>query len=305
VEKEQEINEVTEKAEVQQDRDIAAAKTVDAITTSENKKDSTLQIVAVQKDLIKTNDAVVNKKKEQESSNKKTFTKKEKTKSKWDFFIAVAAGRFSTGSSYLGQTANSEYYDSPTASNGGGTPSNGFTRPSQVIPGFSFNTVVKANRKLSPKTAIIVGLGYQYAGTSITTGQILSGASRDNFAAGTANKFHNKYHFIQLPVEIQSMIGKGNKLPLYWNAGFTFSRLIGADVLQFDRSRGIYFKDNSYFNKTSIGISGGLLLEVLKKQKPQWLVGPQFYYSLTPVAGSGLYNKTHYSFLGLQLQKKL
>jgi hypothetical protein len=132
-----------------------------------------------------------------------------------------------------------------------------------------------------------------------------SGTARDSFAAGSLNKYHNKYHFIQLPIQIQSTIGRGNKFPLSWNAGFTLSRLISTTALQFNRQQGYYFKDNSNFNKTTIGLSAGLSVAILKNKKTQWLLGPQVYYSLTPVASSGWYDKTHYSFVGLQLQKKL
>ena len=106
-------------------------------------------------------------------------------------------------------------------------------------------------------------------------------------------------------MQIQSRIGKGNKFSLGWNAGFELSRLISTNALQFNRTQGYYFKDNNYFNKTTIGVSGGLSIAILKNKKTQWLIGPQVYYSLTPVASDGWYDKTHYSFVGLQLQKKL
>ena len=295
-----EINKVKNKIEIEQDKDAVKAETGETVTINENKKDSAHQTIAEQK-RVKINDPAVKEINEQESANKTTVNKKGKTKSKWDFFVAVTAGRFSTGNRYLGQIANSDYYSSPDAlNNSGSPPSSGSFQPSPVKPGFSFSAVVKASRKFSAKSAIVIGLGYQYAGTSISTGQLLTGNSRSN-----ANKFHNQYHFIQLPMEIQSMMGKGKKLPLYWNAGFVYSRLISADALQFDRTQGRYFKDNSYFNKNTIGISAGLSLAIFKKKQTQWLIGPQFYYSLTPVAGKGLYDKTHYSFLGIQLQKKL
>lgn len=300
-----EINKVKNKIEIEQDKDAVKAETGETVTINENKKDSAHQKIEEQ-NLVKINDPAVKEINEQESVNKTTVNKKGKTKSKWDFFVSVTAGRFSTGNRYLGQIANSDYYSSQDALNNSGfPPSSASFKPSPVKPGFSFSAVMKASRKFSAKSAIAIGIGYQYAGTSITTGQLLSGSSRENFATGSVNEFHNKYHFIQLPVEIQSMIGKGNKLPLYWNAGFSFSRLISADALQFDRSQGRYFKDNNYFNKNSIGISGGLSLAIFKKQQTQWLIGPQFYYSLTPVAGNGLYDKTHYSFLGIQVQKRL
>ena len=297
-------NRVSEEIEIPGNKNVEEIKDEEVVVINYDKKDSPQQINAV-KELLKTDTTIVKRTKPQEQPTNKTAIVKVKRNSKWEFFAAVSGGRFSTGNRYLGQTANSEYYyDNAYASNTG-PPANssGYYQPSQVKPGFSFNTVVKASRKLSGKTALAAGLGYQYAGTSMSTGQRLSGISREyNFAVGTINKFHSKYHFIQLPVEIQSMIGKGNKLPFYWNAGITLSRLISVDALQFDRIQGRYFKDNSYFNNNTIAVSAGLSLAILKTQ---WLIGPQFYYSLTPVAGKGLYDKTHYSFLGLQLQKKL
>ncbi|WP_301933197.1 hypothetical protein, partial [Ferruginibacter sp.] len=63
--------------------------------------------------------------------------------------------------------------------------------------------------------------------------------------------------------------------------------------------------DNNLFHKTIIGLSAGLLLNLVNNNKAPLLLGPQFYYSVTPVAGSGLYTKTHYSFVGIKLQKIL
>ena len=274
------------------------------IAVADNSKPDTVTQITFNSAVVKNETTTNDKEKSITKQENKTLNKKKE--SNWEFFAAVSGGKFYTANSYLGQVANAVYYAAnPLYNNGSGIPSGGFISPSVVKPGLSFSATLKANRKLSNKTSLSFGLGYQYAGTYITTGQILSGSGRDNFAAGALNTYHNKYHFLQLPLQIQSMIGKGNKFPLSWNAGFVFSRLISTTALQFNREQGYYFKDNSYFNKTTIGVSGGLSIAILKNHKTQWLIGPQVYYSLTPVANNGWYDKTHYSFVGLQLQKKL
>jgi hypothetical protein len=297
------------KRESSMQMDGSKDETEDIAIADDNKGDTLKQISS--ESAAVNNDTIANNKKSTAQQQNRTVNKN--NGNKWDFFVAASAGKFYTANSYLGQVANAAYYDYNSVANGSGVPSGGFIPPSVVKPGLSFSATLKANRKLSNKTSLSLGLGYQYAGTFITTGQMLSGSAgqmqsgtaRDSFAAGSLNKYHNKYYFIQLPIQIQSTIGRGNKFPLSWNAGFTLSRLISTTALQFNRQQGYYFKDNSNFNKTTIGLSAGLSVAILKNKKTQWLLGPQVYYSLTPVASSGWYDKTHYSFVGLQLQKKL
>ncbi len=295
--------------ETPEKKDIQEAATEEVITINYPKKDSTQQTIVSGKDLIKIDSTTVKEEKqEQKINNTKTVTTKKKN-NKWEFFAVVSGGKFFTGNSYLGQIANAQYYGSYLdMTNSNGVPplnSSGYFQPSTVKSGISFSVVLKASKKLSTKTSLSVGVGYQNAGTYIRTGNPLSGVLERSFATGSMNEYHNKYHFVQVPVELQSLIGKGKKLPLYWNAGISFSRLFSADALQFDRLQGRYFNDNSYFNKNIMGLSAGLSFAILKKQQPQWLIGPQFYYSLIPVGNRGLYYKTHYSFLGIQLQRKL
>ena len=89
------------------------------------------------------------------------------------------------------------------------------------------------------------------------------------------------------------------------NAGVSLSQLLHTNALQFDNTAGRYFISNDYFNTTIIGVSAGLSINLLNDNRAPLLLGPSFSYSLTPVAGKGLYDKSNYGFLGIRLQKVL
>lgn len=262
---------------------------------------------------IAKKDSITEEKKKEQPLIAKTENKKKKAKGKWDFYIAAAAGMHSTSTNYLGEKISSEllYYDNLSTTPGSGTGNGSVTyQPSTIKSGVAASIQFKAARQISTKTLLLFGLGYQYATTSVSTGQLVysntsSAGLNNSYATGNSNVYYNRYHFIQLPVEIQSLFGKGRKLPLGWNAGLTYSRLIHSDALQFDRSVGRYYADNNYLNKNIFGLSAGLSLSILKNNAINWQIGPQIQYSLTPASGSGFYNKTHYGFLGLRIQKKL
>jgi hypothetical protein len=75
--------------------------------------------------------------------------------------------------------------------------------------------------------------------------------------------------------------------------------------LQYNNIAGQYFISNDYFNKTIIGLSAGFSINLLKDNEAPLLLGPSFSYSISSLAGKGLYDNSHYSFLGIRLQKVL
>ena len=72
-------------------------------------------------------------------------------------------------------------------------------------------------------------------------------------------------------------------------------------ALQFNYSRGLYYRDNSLFNKTQTGFNTGLDIGFSSKQKTSFLIGPYLNYGITKIANEG-YNKHHFTFIGLKAQ---
>jgi hypothetical protein len=95
------------------------------------------------------------------------------------------------------------------------------------------------------------------------------------------NNYKAHYNFIELPVTFKVKMGKGNKLAVLWQGGIVFSELLNTNALQFNYASGYYYKDNSFFNKTQLGLNTALYANLFSKQRNSIMVGPYFYYSIS------------------------
>ena len=269
----------------------------------QNRDSITNKIIA-----LKTTDTEKNNLDNVANNKKQTERKK---KSKWIVGLTFTAGRSSTANKYLGSAVNSNnrYYDysqSGNVANGNNSAGGGYIYiPSKIKSGLSFTTGVLASRKITLKSAIVIGLNYKLFSTSLAVGNdnSLNGIRRYGF--GNTNSYRNFYHFIEIPVSIQTQIARIKEHPLYLDGGISFSQLINSNALQYNIAQSKYYIDNTLFHKTLIGLSVGLSFNLLNTDKAPLLLGPQFYYSTTPLAGSGMYVRSHYSFVGIRLQKML
>ncbi len=235
---------------------------------------------------------------------KKETEKKKKTK--WDIGVVFTVGQSSTAGAYLGSIANSSYYDQTAlnlSNNGNSSQSN--YAPSEIKPGIAFSAGIATSKKLSAKINFMSGINYKLFTTSIATGNDSSLNGVVRYGVGNTNRYNNYYHFIEIPLAIQLQVANIKKHPMYFEGGITVSQLVGTNALQYNAGQNKYYIDNSLFNKTIIGLSSGLFINVMKSERAPLLLGPQFYFSATPVAGSGLYADTHYSFVGISVRKML
>ena len=70
-------------------------------------------------------------------------------------------------------------------------------------------------------------------------------------------------------------------MPVYWNGGFSLAQLLATNALQFDGNTGIYYKDNSLFRKTQVGIQTGVSVRFFNKSKHPMEIGPQVHYTIS------------------------
>ena len=238
-----------------------------------------------------------------------------KEKHPWKFGFNVSAGLSATRNSYLGIVGNAEadkglVYSSPSTNpNNGSTGSAVVITPSPIKINKSFITGLYAQKQFTARASFLVGLNYKYYSTTMTVGYKVDSFSNLSSSAfyyrsGNSVKYFNRYHFIELPAGILYRLGKPqNKLPVYLYAGVSISQLIKTTALQFDNASGAYYSNNDIFNKTQVGLSGRLLFSILKPNRNPLLIGPDLNYSLTRMAGTGLYSNRHYSYFGIHLQK--
>lgn len=243
-----------------------------------------------------------------EAINKQAKEKhgKKPGKQKWAIGFSFSGG-FSSAP-YNNTEKNLAYADNlgsiPVTGNANG---NNYYYPSVARKAFGFNAGIEVSRSLSNKVKLVTGLQYQVYSTSQKTGRQIISQTRSNttFAYGTTNIYTNKFHYINLPAGIDATVFSIGKKAVSAGAGINFSRLLKANTLAFDTTSGYYYNNQSLLNKTFISLSASLSVNLAAKNKPAFYIGPQFYYSITPLANTGMYAATHSSFIGIRLQKNI
>ncbi|MDQ2718438.1 MAG: PorT family protein [Bacteroidota bacterium] len=224
---------------------------------------------------------------------------------KWNLGITFLGGESMLANNPLGKenNNNSDYLSSPTQNSAGGTPTYFFA--SKPKNSFAFIAGVFAEKSISDKKKIMIGINYKYFSTTINVGnKIDSIRTAYGMSNGSNNvkNYRNNFSFLEVPLSLKFQLGNSKSLPVFWNAGINISRLISSNALQFQNNSGVYYIDNSMFNKTQISFSTGFSAVFFNRVKYPISIGPYFYYSASQLANEGLYAKKHLSFAGISTE---
>ncbi|MBS1918564.1 MAG: outer membrane beta-barrel protein [Bacteroidetes bacterium] len=266
----------------------------------------------------KKNEAAVNKKVTKSDStagNKIVKSNKQKKKSSsWQVGLAanpgisnISQGLFKTGYAGSAATLNAYVPLTPLAYYN--------NSPSTIRAGFSFGAGVFVRKKISDRIKISAGLNYHYYSTHITVGQyvdtarlIYTTATNASYLAGgyyqgnkNLSSYTNHYHFAEVPVLLGIQLNNSrSKLPVIWETGLSLSYLINTNALQYDEYSGVYYKNNSFFNRMQLSASTGLMFGFhVKKNVIE--VGPQVQYGLMHLLNKNAANPEHMLFGGMKL----
>ncbi len=183
--------------------------------------------------------------------------------------------------------------------------------PSKIKNSIAFIAGVFLEKNISDKNKISFGISYQYFSLITKIGRVIipptsnqTFNSSGNFysADSIISSYRNNFHLLEVPLSFNVRLNKSKKAALFWNTGINISELIGTNALQFQSNPGIYYKDNSLFNKTQFGLHTGVSVTFFAKEKNPLTIGPYFYYNPTSMANKGLYSKRHYSFIGIKAE---
>ena len=239
----------------------------------------------------------------------------ERLKRKWQIGITFNGGvsKISAGG-FFDFTEKSMVQDVAPSSFSMPVPRNAvILKPSPIYPGFSMQVKGFAKTELRKRLRGSFGLGYGQYQTQIRVGQMVQSSQAvftsrgvmdvQGYYRAEPNKVYtNRFHFIELPVELEYRLNKSPKTPVSIHAGATYSRLIGSNALHFDGSSRVYYKDNSVFNKNLAGITGGLSVGVLQKFKHPLMIGSSFHYRVTNLMHRNIYDRKHLLAAGIDLK---
>jgi len=240
-------------------------------------------------------------------------------KSKWSYALTASAGSTMIGEGSL-DFKNSSIQDvsqqalQPNYAPSGPTP--GPYKPSSIRPGLGYSVGGVVQRRLSDRFSVSAGLNYTRLTTFSKVGErvnepipvtnSVSGpivvTSFFRFQDNVPKEYVNKYHFLELPVTLHTTVIKSRNLPLYWNAGFSLSRLLTSNSLLFDGNSGVYYRDKNLLNETQAALSTGFSVAVFNRSKHPLLIGPSLKYHLTTILKKDVSGNKHLMYLGMDLR---
>ncbi len=223
---------------------------------------------------------------------------KKAAKNKWKFGITFSGGISNIKNNFLSDEKAFSYTQDPSASISVPIPQIYVSQPSAIRNKFGFTAGVFAEKNLSSKTSIVLGLNFKSFNTSHNVTR--SSPTLAYSGRSAVYTYNSHYNFLELPANLKIQIGNGKVMPLFWEGGLTISQLINSNALQFNSGSGNYYDDNSVFNKTQFGLNTAISLSLFSKKKSSLLIGPHFYYGTSKIANEGLYNNKHFVYTSLQ-----
>jgi len=240
-------------------------------------------------------------------------------KSKWSYALTASAGSTMIGEGSL-DFKNSSIQDvsqqalQPNYAPTGPTP--GPYKPSSIRPGLGYSVGGVVQRRLSNRFSVSAGLNYTRLTTFSKVGErvnepipvtnSVSGpivvTSFFRFQDNVPKEYVNKYHFIELPVTLHTKLINSRTLPLYWNAGFSLSRLLTSNSLLFDGNNGVYYRDKNLLNQTQAALSTGFSVAVFNRSRHPLMIGPSLKYHLTTILKKDVSGNKHLMYLGMDLK---
>lgn len=248
------------------------------------------------------NDADSLLKKTEEKLPAKTFSKDLK-KHRW-----ILGFKFSGGMSFISNdllninNRSADYLSIPNSPGPGSSNSGSGSSarlPVKIINSSAFVTGVFIERNISQKSKISFGINYKYFSTKNKTGNKIDSAQTAFTSTTYINTYRNNFNYLELPLSLKFQLTNNNSLPVYWLAGINISELINSNALQFKNDSGVYYNDNSLFNKTQLGFSTGFFVTLFSHKSTPVNIGPYFSYSATKMANKGFYDKKHFHFIGI------
>jgi hypothetical protein len=245
------------------------------------------------------------------SSQATGITKSEKKKdpAKWKLGFTAGAGISSVRQSLFKTThvGNDDLLPAPYAS---------YPVPvvihqsSEIQPGFSFQAGFFLKKSLSKKLSFTAALNYHYYTAKVTTGAVSDSmiyisnnaaiiSVNGTYRSGAAATHTNHYHFLEIPLTLGLPLYTNKKLTLTWEAGGSFSYLLYSDALQFDSYTGLYYKNETAFNRIQVNAATAVLAG-FPRNRIDWQIGPQIEYGLTGLLNKNLAHSEHLLYLGLK-----
>jgi hypothetical protein len=245
------------------------------------------------------------------------IVKKDPSTKKWRWGLHFTPGISSLNDNDIsfGGANFADAFAYPNSAGGSGAQPPPRQKPSDVKAGFAFQVGAFAQRQLSSRTSLSLGLQYGYYSNVVHIGNrrdsLTSNFQFSSFLDRNANqvynagaetiKYTNHYHFIELPFLFQWQLNKNKAKPFIWSIGFTVGQLISSNAIMYDTAfNGVYYKNKSQLNKTQFSLSTGFSWTISNNKRMQWNLGPVADLHLSKLIDNPFESKRYLFFVGLR-----
>jgi hypothetical protein len=187
---------------------------------------------------------------------------------------------------------------------------------STVEPGLSYWAGVVAQKPLSARWSLSLGLDLHYYSSRLRVGGVVTTYSQSAsaligssaiapvqsypyYSVGNVQVFTNRYYYLELPVAMQWQINRGRVLPLFLRGGVALSRLMSSNGLYYNDHSAVYFKENSIIQPMQVSFTSGLIA-TLPLRRIRIQAGPELQYGATTLLKGGAGNG-HLVYGGLRV----
>ncbi|WP_207496660.1 outer membrane beta-barrel protein [Aridibaculum aurantiacum] len=180
---------------------------------------------------------------------------------------------------------------------------------------FSFGAGVFIKRNLTSRVAISTGLDYHLyqvqtkAGTQFNSQMSVydsvlntTASASSYYLPGNVNTYINKYHMLQLPINVLWQTNRNNQKPLHVLVGITPAYLVSTNGLYFNSRQRTIYPEKKQYNNFQLLTQAGVMVPVLGKQKYLIQAGPVFHYGLSDLTKPAVNSSEHLFFIGFKTQ---
>lgn len=238
---------------------------------------------------------------------------------KWTFGFTAFAGLSDNRSGFPITTTSRSLYDAAflSAQYNGGQYS--YTSTLDYSSAFSYGFGAFTVFHVSRKVAVSAGLDYQYfsansltgtkttaSATAIYDSSLNKSVALDEFYSdGASVTFTNKYHLLQLPVNLVFQVNKSQSKPVVLTAGISPAILTGSYALYANQSERVYYVEKEQFRRFQLFAQAGLLFTFINAKTYQINAGPAIKYGISNLVKPVISTRQHLFFTGLQFNISL
>ncbi len=178
---------------------------------------------------------------------------------------------------------------------------------------FSFGVGLFITKQLSDKINFSIGgdyhfyqaiskVGPKYNGilNAIGPASLNQSIVTEYYSFGNSNRFSNKYHLVEMPIQLSFRLNKQNKSPVTINTSLIPGYLFGSDALFANSNSNAYYVEKEQFRQFQLSAAVGLMFNIKNAFKSRLSFGPVFQYNLTNMTKRDLQSDQHLLFGGIK-----